>query len=210
MGACNYFSAQVSHLHGGAQLESCKYKKYNVSAMYGHGGRDSGCGSGHRCFGGHGRFRGCGGGSHSGGRGGRGSGNSTMINGVDVLDPTHAFTEEEWGQLAWNGGCQYVTQARERINGRGGHGSCHGGRDGRGGGHSTGGNHNASSIESDRNGEQPDASTGQQQQSGNGDCGAQHGCGFGRGVLTSIIDSLGCWHCLLGLYMDWSIGIVSV
>jgi hypothetical protein len=29
-------------------------------------------------------------------------------------------------------------------------------------------------------------------------------------VLTSIIDSLGHWHCLLGLYMDWSIGVVSV
>ncbi len=27
MGACNYFSKQVSHLHGGAQLESCKYRK---------------------------------------------------------------------------------------------------------------------------------------------------------------------------------------
>jgi hypothetical protein len=29
-------------------------------------------------------------------------------------------------------------------------------------------------------------------------------------VLTSIIDSLGSWHCLLGLYMDWPIGIISV
>jgi hypothetical protein len=38
-GACNYFSAQVSRLHGGAQLENSKYKeKHNVSAMYGHGG----------------------------------------------------------------------------------------------------------------------------------------------------------------------------
>lgn len=31
-------------------------KKINVSAMYGHGSRDSGCGSGHRCFGGCGRW----------------------------------------------------------------------------------------------------------------------------------------------------------
>jgi hypothetical protein len=46
-----------------------------------------------------------------------------MINSVDVLDPTHAFTEEEWGQLAWNSGHQYVTQAHERINGCGGFGS---------------------------------------------------------------------------------------
>ncbi len=36
LGACDYFSAQVSHLHGGAQLENSKYmKKRNVSAMYG-------------------------------------------------------------------------------------------------------------------------------------------------------------------------------
>jgi hypothetical protein len=38
-GTCNYFSAQVSRLHGGAQLENSKYtKKRNVSAMYGRGG----------------------------------------------------------------------------------------------------------------------------------------------------------------------------
>jgi hypothetical protein len=38
-GACNYFSAQVSPLHGRAHLETSKYtKKRNVSAMYGHGG----------------------------------------------------------------------------------------------------------------------------------------------------------------------------
>jgi hypothetical protein len=47
-GACNYFSAQVSRLHGGAQLENSKYtKKRNVSAMYGHGGQDGGRGGGH-------------------------------------------------------------------------------------------------------------------------------------------------------------------
>ena len=43
-GACNYFSVQVSCLHGGAQLESRKYKKQNILAMYGRGGRDGGCG----------------------------------------------------------------------------------------------------------------------------------------------------------------------
>jgi hypothetical protein len=33
-GACNYFSAQVSRLHGGAQLENSKdMKRCNVSAM---------------------------------------------------------------------------------------------------------------------------------------------------------------------------------
>jgi hypothetical protein len=38
-GACNYFLAQVSRLHGRAQLKNSKYtKKCNVSAMYGRGG----------------------------------------------------------------------------------------------------------------------------------------------------------------------------
>ena len=74
----------------------------------------------------------------------------------------------------------------ERINGCGGHGICHGGHDGRGGGHSTSGNCNTRSIELDRNVEQPDASTGQQQQSGNGDCGAQHGCGSGHGGCLPV------------------------
>jgi hypothetical protein len=39
LGACNYFSAQVSRLHAGAQLENSKYKnKRNISAMQGRGG----------------------------------------------------------------------------------------------------------------------------------------------------------------------------
>ncbi len=67
------------------------------------------------------------------------------------------------------------------INCHGGHGSC-GGHDGRGGSCLIGSCHNASSTESDRNGEQLNASTGQQQQSGNGYHGAQHGHGFGHGA----------------------------
>ncbi len=50
LGAFNYFSAQVSHLHGGAQLENSKnMHKCNVSAVYGCGGRDGSChgGRGH-------------------------------------------------------------------------------------------------------------------------------------------------------------------
>jgi hypothetical protein len=51
LGACNYFLAQVSCLHGRAQLENSKYmKKHNVSAMYGHGGRDGGHGGGRGCL----------------------------------------------------------------------------------------------------------------------------------------------------------------
>jgi hypothetical protein len=89
-GASNYFSAQVSRLHGEAQLENSKYmKKHNVSAMYGHGGQDGGRG------GGRGRFGGCG------------------RSGVDVSDPTQNFTDEEWRKLAYNGGRLYVAQARE-------------------------------------------------------------------------------------------------
>jgi hypothetical protein len=103
-----------------------------------------------------------------------------MIDGVDVLDPTHAFSQERWGQLVWNGGHQYVTQAGERINGHGGC-SSHGGHDQRGGTFLIGDVGNASSIELGRNGEQPDISTGQQQQIRNGDHSAQHGQGFGHG-----------------------------
>ena len=67
LGACNYFLAQVSHLHGGAQLENSKYtKKHNVSAMYGHGSQDGGRGGGRGHFGGRGRFGGRGGGRSGG------------------------------------------------------------------------------------------------------------------------------------------------
>ncbi len=73
-------------MHGGAQLENCKYmKKRNVSAMYGHGGGDGGRGGGHGHFGGHGRFGGRGGGCF-GGRGGGGNDRSNFINGMDVSD----------------------------------------------------------------------------------------------------------------------------
>ena len=37
-----------------------------------------------------------------------------MINGIDVSDPTRAFTNEEWEALRFNGGQAYVMQAREK------------------------------------------------------------------------------------------------
>jgi hypothetical protein len=38
--------------------------------------------------------------SRGGGRGGRGRGRcTTMLNGVDVSDPTRSFTPMEWGKL---------------------------------------------------------------------------------------------------------------
>jgi hypothetical protein len=108
-GACNYFSAQASHLHGRAQLENNKYtKNYNVSAMYGHRSHGGGC----CCFGGCGRFAGRSGGV-SGGPGVGGNNRSNFINGIDVLDPTQNFTGEEWRKLVYNGGWLYVAQARE-------------------------------------------------------------------------------------------------
>jgi uncharacterized membrane protein YgcG len=98
-GACNYFLAQVSRLHGRAQLENSKYtKKRKVSAIYGCGSQDSGRSGGRGCFGGHGRFGGRGG--HSGGRGGGGNDRSNFINGVHVSDLTQNFTNEEWRKLA--------------------------------------------------------------------------------------------------------------
>ncbi len=129
-------------------MENSKYtKKHNVSAMYGCSGQDGGCGGGCGCFGGHGRFGGRGGG-RSGGLGGGGNDRSNFINGIDVLDPTQNFTDEEWRKLAYNGRRLYVAQACERMNGRGcgghdGHGSqndCHGGRhwNNNGGGHNVG------------------------------------------------------------------------
>jgi hypothetical protein len=106
-GACNYFLAQVSRLHGRAQLENSKYmKKRNVSAMYGRGGRDGGR------FGGRGRSGGHGGG-RSGVRGGGGNDRSNFINGVDVSDSTQNFKDKEWRKLAYNGGRLYVAQAHE-------------------------------------------------------------------------------------------------
>jgi hypothetical protein len=176
-GACNYFSAQVSRLHASAQLENSKYKnKRNISAMQGHGGgRDGGRGRGRSRFGGQSGSGGRGNGGHSGGRG-NGNGSGTKINGVDVADPTCSFTNEEWEQLAWNGGHQYVTQARERMNGRG-RGRGHGGQ----GGRSNGSGCNTSGAASDRNQGETDTNGNEQTQGGgNGDQGAQHGRGFGR------------------------------
>jgi hypothetical protein len=167
-GACNYFSAQVSHLHAGAQLENSKYKnKRNISAVQGHGGRrDGGHGRGRGYFGGQ---SGPGARSNGGCSDGRdnGNGSGTKINGVDVAAPTCSFTNEEWEQLTWNGSHQYVTQARERMNGRG----C-GGQ----GGRSSGGSHNASGAASDRNQGEMDTNGNEQiKGGGNGDRGAQHG-----------------------------------
>jgi len=101
-----------------------------------------------------------------------------MINGVDVSDPTRAFTNDKWARLEYNGGRSYVLQARERMNGRGGRGG-RGGRDNRGGGRSNGDGRNVGAVGLERgeNGSQDEGSN--QQQNGGGERGAQHGRGFG-------------------------------
>jgi hypothetical protein len=185
-GSFHYFSAQVSCLHGGIQLENSKYtKKHIVSAIYGHGGQDGSHGGGHGHFGGHGRFGGRGGGC-TGGRGGGGNDRSNFINGIDVSDPTQNFMDEEWRKLAYNGGRLYVTQACEQMNGQG-----RGGRDGRGsqvygcsGGrwNDNGGDHNVGAIGTDHNdGGQGTEMAGEGNAAGR-DCGAQHGHGFCHGA----------------------------
>jgi len=98
-GACAYFSQQVSRIHGGAQLESQCYCKQHISAV------DSGRGRGQGRFncggrGGHGNRDGLGGRGGCGGQAGR----ATIINGVDVSEPTRSFTADEWDSLQWNGG----------------------------------------------------------------------------------------------------------
>ena len=114
-------------MHGGAQIESQRYKlrisqvscgvgalnSVQVCGLWMRGGHDGAGRSGQDLRGG-----------SSGGR------SRTMINGVDVLDMTPNFTADEFTSLGWNGGREYVARARERMNGRG--------RGGRGRGHNGG------------------------------------------------------------------------
>eukprot|EP00957_Ditylum_brightwellii_P194817 14840254-Ditylum_brightwellii.AAC.1 len=70
----------------------------------GHQGRRRGCGR--NCQGR--RFS-----NHSAGNNNR---HQTVINGVDVSNPFHVFTSQEWEDLCSNGDRDYVTNARERMN----------------------------------------------------------------------------------------------
>ena len=117
----------------------------------------------------------------SGGRGGRGDDRCTMINGVDVSDPTRAFTDDEWNRLAFNGGHQYVYQARDRMNGRGRGGR--GNRDGRGGNRDGGRGRSVGAVGSAGNESGTgEGTTGDSGAGGNGDRGGRNGRGFGRGA----------------------------
>ena len=53
------------------------------------------------------------------GRSNRDSGGMSDFNGIDISDPTRAFTDKEWTTLGPGGRQAHVTQQRMMINGRG-------------------------------------------------------------------------------------------
>ena len=166
-GACAYFGQEVAQLHGGAQMESRKNRKRRISEVATGRGRGRGRGRG-------GRYVSRGGRGNRDGRGrgtgAQGRGTATIINGVDVTDPTRSFQDSEWESLGYNGGRQYVMQARERINGRG-----------RGRETGRGGQQNASGVASaDHNDSGVAAEEALPAGQANGDKGARNGRGFGR------------------------------
>ena len=52
------------------------------------------------------------------------------FNGIDILNPTCTFIDEEWTAIGPDGGQSHVTQQRMMINGRGR--GCNAGKGGRG------------------------------------------------------------------------------
>jgi len=175
-GACAYFSQQVSRLHGGAQLENQRSRRCQISEVCSDRGRGRGRGRGRARLGGRGggRF------GRGTGRGGRGD-RTTMINGVDVSDPTRQFNDQEWAALEHNGGGAHVVQARERMlhSGRG-RGRGDGGR-GCGRGHQQ---RNASAVNAEQQAAPQDvqsqAGSDNQNNQGRGERGGRNGRGFGR------------------------------
>jgi hypothetical protein len=181
--ACNFVSAVVANDRAQIQAENqnkLRNKARRIAALNGRGGgRDGGRGGG-RYGGGRGRGR-------DGGRGRGGRGRGTMINGVDVSDPTRAFTAQEWQALAFNGGRKYVHEARERINNA--HARNQGGRGGRGDGGRGGGRHVGAAETQERHNEGEEAGgrgegggEGRGGGRGRGERGGQNGRGFGRGA----------------------------
>ena len=105
--ACTYFSREVARIHGSAQVAgqtSCRKCRQIYSAD------SSGCGQG--CFGNRGRGSGRGRGygrSNGRVRGGIGWSNRdnrgmSDFNGIDISNPTRAFTDKEWTALSQGGG----------------------------------------------------------------------------------------------------------
>jgi hypothetical protein len=172
VGACAYFSQQVSRIHGPAQLEyrQQRGKKrgiYAIDRRNGRGGR------------GRGRF---GNRSGRGGRGGRigsgrGHGNNapTMINGIDISDPTRNFTSQEWEALG-PANRTLVMEMRNRNASSGGRGR---GR-GRGRGEGTrNASATASSVTFDGDTHEQGSA---QSDNARSERGGRNGRGFGRGA----------------------------
>jgi hypothetical protein len=175
VGACAFFSREVARIHGPAQLENRREKdrKRRISSVqtdsqsHGRGrGRTGGRGGRGRGYGRGGRNSG------RGGRGGRGHG-QTIINGVDVSDPTRGFTDDEWEALSSHGGRAYVMQVRERM-GRGNNSQGRGRNDGRGRGVSA--TMTQHSTEDDSHVSEMTTTAGR------GGRGGTNGRGFGRGA----------------------------
>ena len=180
--ACAYFSKEVARLHGGAQLENQRnHRKRRISGVGRDGGRGRGRGRGRNSS--RGRGRGRRGGRHQDGRGRGYQGTQTEINGINVVDPTRSFTDDEWTRLGPNGGRAYVTQERLHINGRGR------GADGRGGGRG-GSDRKVSAADVDQNTTQNTGTDGQDNQTQNqdagrgGDRGGRNGVRFGRSAYN--------------------------
>ena len=115
---CAYFSRELSQINGSVQVavQTSRLKRRQFFSA------DS-IGRGQGCFGNRGRGRGQGyGWSNGRGRGGSGrsnrdSGGLYDFNGIDISDPTRAFTDNEWTALGPGGGQAHVAQKRMMING---------------------------------------------------------------------------------------------
>ena len=86
------------------------------------------------------------------------------FNGIDISDPTRAFTNKEWTALVPGGGRAHVTQQCMMINGPGR--GCDAGKGGRGRG--------ISAVETGTEQEYVDESSGRE------GCGSRNGVRFGR------------------------------
>ena len=172
-GACAYFSQQVARIHGPAQLEykQQRSRKRGIYAI------DSRAGRGAQ---GRGRMGNRGGRGRGGGSQGRGN-SASIINGVDISDPTRNFTSAEWDALG--DGRAIVLQMRNRASGRGNNNQ--GGGRGRGRGRGRGdGNRNASAtnVSSVTFEDEVQEQNGVQSEGTRNERGGRNGRGFGRGA----------------------------
>ena len=174
VGACGYFSKQVARIHGHAQLEykqqrSKKRGIYAIDSRSQRGGRGRGR-TGNR--GGRGR------GSAGRGRGGRG--NTHIMNGIDVSDPTRNFTNQEWEALGASNR-SLILQMRNRPNNTNAGGRGRGrGREHNDNTRNTSANVSAVTFEGDAPEQNSNPSDGSRSERG-----GRNGRGFGRGAYGS-------------------------